>query len=79
MLFHAINPNCTQKHVITQIICNIISYGRAMHDMHSHESVWSMLDCIGAAEECHVAGINGSQLWQKINSLLYSKNGKMCA
>ena len=24
-------------------------------------------------------GINGSQLWQKINSLLYSKNGKMCA
>ena len=51
-----------------------------MHDMHSHESVWSMLDCIGAAEECHVApGINGSQLWQKINSLLYSKNGKMCA
>ena len=30
-------------------------------------------------DQLFVPGINGSQLWQKINSLLYSKNGKMCA
>ena len=46
MLFHAINPNCTQKHdAILYHPCMICTRMKV---------VWSMLDCIGAAEECHV-------------------------